>query len=236
MERIAPDGIVELVFHYLEPMEVRLADEAFAVQPRTSLVCQTHRYVEIRPQGAVGLISVRFRPWGAYHFLGPPVSVLSDQIVFAEDVWPRSVVTEIEESLAVASSAARRVALVEQFLLERLRDNQKADVEALVRSVWRRKGKIRITELCNELGVGERSLQRVFSRAFGTTPKHFARLTRFLTACGVLRQGGWESLTAVGHDCGYYDQAHFIQDFKALSGLTPGEMLSTSSFSFLEID
>jgi AraC-like DNA-binding protein len=234
-ERIAPDGIVEFVFHYRGKMAVRFAGEGFAPLPRSSIVCQTRRYVEMFAPGTVGFVSVRFRPWGALHFLGAPVSELADQVVAAEDVWG-GIVGELEEQLSGAAALNERVALVEQFLLGRLCQHRKNQVETAVRAVWRHKGDIRVVGLCRELGISERTAQRVFRTAVGMSPKSYARLARFLHACSVLRRPGLSSLTEAGYECGYYDQAHFIGDFKAYSGMTPGEFVAARAFSFLTIE
>ncbi len=234
-ERIAPDGIVELVFHYRVPMAIRFAQEPFALQARSSVVTQTRRFLEIQPGGPTGLISVRFNPWGAYHFFEPPVSELADQVISAEDLWG-GVVRELEDRLAEAGSLRERVTLVERFLLGQLEQHQKPNVESLVRGVWKRKGHVKVAALCQEFGLGERTLQRTFRNAIGMPPKGFARLTRFLHACAVLRQPRQTSLTQVAYDCSYYDQAHFIDDFKDLSGVTPGQFLSSGNISFLAID
>jgi AraC-like DNA-binding protein len=234
-ERIAPDGIVEMVFHYGVPFAVRFAREPFARQPRSSLVSQTRRFMEIEPCGPTGMISARFHPWGGHHFFEPPVSELADQVVPAEDVWGGGV-RELEERLAGAIDVQERVALVERFLLRKLARHHKRHVEGLVREVWNRKGEVRIARLCRELGLTERTLQRIFRDAIGMSPKGFARLTRFLHACAVLRRGRWTSLTQVGQDCSYYDQAHFIEDFRAFAGMTPGQFLNTPRVSFYDID
>ena len=233
-ERIAPDGIVELVFHYRDPMRMRFTGEDFVAQPRTLVVSQTRRYLEFLPGGTTGLLSVRFRPWGAYHFLGMPISEIADQLVAAEDLWGEPV-RELEERLGEAGSMADRLSLVEGFLLDRLRRHQKAEVETLVRAVWRRNGQVRVPELCRELGLGERSCQRIFAATLGMPPKSFARLTRFLHACSQLQRGHWTHLTHLAHDCGYYDQAHFIADCRAFSGMTPSQLVAARGFSFLEI-
>jgi AraC-like DNA-binding protein len=232
-ERIAPDGVVELVFHYRDPMTVRFAGEEIATQPRSSAVTLTRRFVEICPRGSTGFLSVRFRPWGAHHFLNLPVSELADRLVPAEDLWGAAC-RELEERLAAATSTASRVALVEDFLLGRLQTNHKAQVEPLVRAVWRRGGDIRVAELCAELGLTERTIERMFATAVGMPPKSFIRLTRFLHACSKLRTGAWTSLTRLAHDCGYYDQSHFVADVRAFSGMTPRELVDAPVFSFLD--
>ena len=234
-ERIASDGIVEMVFHYRVPMAVRYAREPFAVQPRSSLVSQTRRFMEIEPTGPTGLISVRFQPWGAHHFFEPPVSELSDQVVPAEDVWGDAV-GELEDRLASAMDVRARTSLVEQFLISRLARHQGRDVEGLVREVWKRKGDVRVGKLSRELGLTERTLERVFQDALGMPPKRYSRLTRFLHACSVLRKGRWSSLSEVGQACNYYDQAHFIDEFRTFAGMTPRQFVHARGFSYFDID
>ena len=234
-ERIAPDGIVELVFHYRRPMAIRFAGEPFTLQPASSVVSQTRRFVEICPRGPTGLISVRFHPWGAVRFLGRPVSEIADRMLAAEDVWGTSV-RELEECLAAAGDVRSRVALIESFLLDRLDVRAGVDAEAMVRRIRQGRGACRVAEICRDFGFSERKMQRISQSALGMAPRSYARLTRFLRACSMLRRGQWCRLTDVAHECGYYDQAHFNGDFKALSGLTPMELVASPHLSFLELD
>jgi len=233
-ERIGPDGLLELVFHYRTPLACRYDGEKFERQPRSVAVSQTRRFLEIRPEGASGLVSVRFHPWGAYHFFPVPVSELADRQAPTDVLWGRAAV-ELEERLAEADGDQARVALVEQFLLAQLRRHRKDDVEPLVRAVWSRRGRVAVPALCRDLGVGERRLQRTFAAALGTTPKHFARLARFLHACSLLRGGHKRGLADVALACGYYDQSHFTAEFRAFSGLTPRQFVQTANVSFLEL-
>lgn len=232
-ERVTPDGIVELVFHYRTPVHCRYANEEFAPQARSAAVSQTRRYLEFRPEQASGLITVRFQPWGAYHFFRAPVAEFSDRQLPCEALWGRHAL-EIEDRLAEAPSDEARVALVENFLLSQLARHRKKDIEPLVRTVWNHRGQVTVPDLCRELGVSERSLQRWFARGLGASPKQFARLARFLHACRLIRGGYGGNLTEVGLACGYYDQSHFISDFKSCAGMTPRQFRGNPGVSFLE--
>lgn len=232
-ERIAPDGIVELVLHYRAPVAIRYAGESFAAQPQSSLVSQTRRFVEFAPRGATGLISVRFHPWGAYHFLALPVSTFADRCIPAAELWG-SKVAALEEQLALATGTRERVQRVEGFLLEQQAQYQKPDVEMLLRRLWHSAGNTRVADFCRASGVTERTLERRCAAALGMAPRSYQRLARFLKACALLREGGWRSLTEVAHHCGYFDQAHFASDFRELAGLTPRQFLAAPAFSFLE--
>lgn len=234
-ERITPDGLLELVFHYKTPLACRYDGEEFAPQSRSVAVSQTRRFLEIRPEGSCGLVSVRFHPWGACHFLQLPLRELADRQTPLEDLWGQAAI-DLEDRLAQASGERERITLVERFLLAQLGRHHKQDVEPLVRAVWNCEGKLAVPQLCRDLGIGERTLQRTFAAALGTTPKQFARLSRFLHACKLLRSGHSPSLTDAGMACGYYDQSHFIAEFRAFCGMTPRQFVQAAKLSFLEID
>jgi hypothetical protein len=133
-ERISPDGLLELVFHYRVPFACRYDGEGFRRQPQSVVVSQTRHFLDIRPEGMGGLVSVRFHPWGAYHFFRRPLSELADRQTPAEELWGGEVI-ELEERLAEADGDRARVGLVEGFLLTQLRRHRKADVEPVVRAV-----------------------------------------------------------------------------------------------------
>ncbi|MFQ5525227.1 MAG: helix-turn-helix domain-containing protein [Thermoanaerobaculia bacterium] len=233
--RIVPDGVVELVFHYRAPFAMRFADGSFEIQPRSFAVSQIRRFVEIRPQGRGGFLAARFEPWGAQQFLSMPIGDLADGLVTAEDLWGTEG-RDVEEWLELAPDEEQRVAKLEAFLLARLHEHRKPDLQPLVREVWRRGGQVRVSEFCEQVGVGERSLERAFTKALGLPPKSYARLCRFLCACRDLTASATPSLTEIGHARGYYDQAHFIGDFRAYSGMTPGEFRARGDVSFFELD
>ena len=134
-ERVMPDSIVEIVFPYQAPFDLRFTGEPFRTQAESFAISQTKRFVEIRPEQATGFLSVRFYPWGAFHFFDLPVSAFADRAIGITELWGAEA-TEIDERLATAGSAEHRVALVQRFLLRRLHRHAKRDVRPLVGAVW----------------------------------------------------------------------------------------------------
>jgi len=234
-ERIVPDGVFEVIFHYGTPFEMRFDGEPFKRQPKIAVVSQTQRFVEIRPFGPSGFISVRFQPWGMYHFVGVPLNEFADRLTPAEAMWGQEA-RILTEQLRTTESMSRRSKLVQDFLLAKLRCHAKEPVETLVRAVWSRQERSRIGTLCRELGVSERRLERTFATALGVTPKQFVRLARFLRACRLIRQGHQSTLAEAAHEAGYYDQAHCIAEFRAFAGMTPRALVAAEKVAFLEID
>jgi AraC-like DNA-binding protein len=75
------------------------------------------------------------------------------------------------------------------------------------------------------VGLSRRTFIRRFTDEVGLTPKLFWRIQRFQEALRLVRTGRRPAWADVALDCGYYDQAHFIRDFRAFSGLTPPAFL-----------
>lgn len=73
-----------------------------------------------------------------------------------------------------------------------------------------------------DLGLSERSLERLFLTYVGITPILYTRICRFQASLRLLRQGKARSLTDIAYTLGYFDQSHFIRDFKLFSGASPG--------------
>ena len=111
---------------------------------------------------------------------------------------------------------------IESFLLERLQllspnELAKKSVELL----FQLKGQISVNELAHRLATSKRNLERRFLNQIGLSPKQLSKIIRLQTLLKKLEQNPSGSLTELAMECGYYDQAHFIKDFKEFTGLSP---------------
>lgn len=82
---------------------------------------------------------------------------------------------------------------------------------------------VQISDLCRQLYVCERHFRRLFQAALGIQPKKYQKLVRSCTALLRLHHGRFNKLTDLAHDCGFYDQSHFINEFKEFTGMTPSD-------------
>lgn len=167
-----------------------------------------------------GTLLVRFHPWGASAFLPSPMHEISGASVGLVLLMPGSDVRETQERMSEARDDAQRIGIAERFLLAQLRDRTPDGVvRRAARILLSPAGPAAVEDMAKRLEVGERQLERKFREWIGVGPKRFARLARFRNA---LRE--WQSLPAgapVALPAGYYDQAHFIKEFRAFAGCTP---------------
>lgn len=87
--------------------------------------------------------------------------------------------------------------------------------------LFRTAGRVSIESLAEETGYTPRYLDRSFREETGLSPKQLAKIVRFQTAVSALNAPNGRNLTEIAMDLGYYDQSHFVHDFKAFTGLTP---------------
>jgi AraC-like DNA-binding protein len=168
----------------------------------------------------IGTVLVYFTEIGFTHFSSNPANELFNLSLSLDDIFEKSRVDEVEEKLAVVSTDKQRIKIVEQFLLTQFKDI-KADkliVEA-VKLIYQRKGTIRIKELNEILFISQSPFEKRFRKVVGTTPKKFASIIRFNAVLDNLNET--KSLTEICYENNFFDQAHFIKDFKHFTGETP---------------
>jgi transcriptional regulator GlxA family with amidase domain len=114
---------------------------------------------------------------------------------------------------------------LEEFLIQRalVRTYDLKLIQTAAKLLHYTKGEYRIRELADYCQVSVRQLERGFQQVIGTSPKVFARTVRFEQAQRHLMFDPDADLTSLAYECGYFDQAHSIKDFKAFAGQTPTE-------------
>jgi hypothetical protein len=104
-EQLPPKGEIELIFHYGERFVLH-SDADWIEQPASFVIGQQERFFQLRSGGETGLVAARFHPWGAYPFLGMPISELTGQFVPLDAIWG-NVAGALDDVLAESSAATR---------------------------------------------------------------------------------------------------------------------------------
>ena len=167
-------------------------------------------------------LGVKFRPGGFYPFLGEPLSRLTGKTLPIEAVFGEAGAALARDAFA-AGEAGEMVRLAERFLLDRLPppDPRFDRVRAVVEAAARERDIVKVAQLTERFGIAPRALQRLFDRYVGVHPKWIIRRFRLQEAAEIIERGEPLDLSALAAQLGYFDQSHFIRDFKAAVGATP---------------
>ncbi|MCL9807433.1 helix-turn-helix domain-containing protein [Flavobacterium amniphilum] len=168
----------------------------------------------------IGTILVFFTEIGFIHFSSNPTNELFNLSLSLDDIFDKTSVTEVEEKLSIANTDKHRVKIVEQFLISQLKDIQtdKLIVEA-IKLIYQSNGNVRIKELNDQLCISQRPFEKRFKKVVGVTPKKFASIIRFNSVLENLSET--KTLIEICYENNFFDQAHFIKDFKQFTGETP---------------
>lgn len=234
-QTIVPDGCMEMIFHYGDLYRQYTKNGSSIIQPRCFVIGQLTRPLEIEPTGETGIFSARFHPEGFLPFATFPIKEMENTAVSLEKLFGREG-QELEQKILSAYSTSERLKLAEAFLFNRLTDTETIDrmVRSTVETILTANGQLAVEELSRKTHINRRQLERKFSSAIGLSPKQLSKTIRLQAALKMLLSGKFTSLTALAHAGEYYDQAHFIKDFRELTGLTPkefyGDQLKMSRF------
>lgn len=226
-ERMMPSGAGTLIVNLLED-EVRSyhGDDLQVVQrlPGGALTAAQSRSFVIDTLEQTNVMGVEFHPGGTWPFFGPAAEELVNQHVSLKDLWGGHA-ESLRARLLAAPTLRAKFSILEHALLElAVRPIQiDACVAHAVQALSRSPQIQTIAALGQRMSMSARKFSRLFTQQVGLKPKTFARVQRFnrvLAQIGLGREIDWASVVS---QCGYYDQAHFIKDFRAFSGFTPTE-------------
>jgi AraC-like DNA-binding protein len=227
VQTIVPDGCPELIVHTGEPFR-RWRGERQERQPTAFLVGELTSALRVQPSEQVSTMGIRFRPSGLRAFLGAPQDELTDRTTPIDALWGARG-RDLEARVHEATSEVQRARVAEAFLLGRLAAGPGPDlrVEAAVDQLLAERGQTRLPALAATAGLSERQLERRFRSAVGLGPKALARLVRFQEVYRRLGEDVPSNWVDIALDCGYFDQAHLLRDFRELAGSPPSHLLGS---------
>ncbi len=221
VDRIPPDGTVEVIFH-LGPVFRQVNRDRLDRQPQCLIVGVWTRPIMLVAPTDYDSLGIRFLPGAASAFLSAPLDTFTDTVVDAAHVWGRAATT-LRDRLGETCSLTQRLALVQDFLRTRMRRPARALNRSLSRIASAR-GRVSIDALAREAGVSHRQLERAFRAHVGVPPKLLSRIVRFQHVLRIA-PGGTGRWADIAIDCGYSDQAHLIRDFVQFAGETPASLM-----------
>ncbi|WP_437935041.1 helix-turn-helix domain-containing protein [Sorangium sp. So ce341] len=238
LERVLPSGAMSLLINLAED-ELRWYDAAAA--PAAALarchrlsgiaVCGAHaEHFAIDTVEQRAIVGAEFTPGGALPFFGPAIEALGGTHVSLDALWGREAAL-VRERVLEARTPDEKLRALEAALAARLvrpraplaRDPAVDFALAAFADPARAST---VADVTGQLGMSSKRFIRTFTEQVGLTPKRYCRVQRFQQAIAAIERGERASWAGVAAACGYYDQAHFIHDFRAFAGLTPTEYVA----------
>jgi len=216
-DTVFPSGDMEVIFNLGEGRWESLVDDKFCKTPPIELWGQLTKPLAIRSKGRHTMLGIRFLTHSAAYFFNDEMEVFNDQVADLYDIIG-SPVRVLHSQLLETTELSERIDLLERFLIKRLEGAGKKS--------------FRIDKVANILmsikkDSTENSISNIASR-HGITPRYLHKLICRHTGLRLIAENE-QSFTSIAYDCGYFDQSHFIRDFKSFTGITPSAYLERKS-------
>lgn len=218
-QKIIPDGFTEIIFHFGDNYRINLGG-TWQRQPKSLFAGQIRGHFYLENTGATDIIGIKLKPAAAAQMFGVNMKLFTDRVVELKQAVG-SKMKAMEDDLRKSSDAGERLKIVDDFFGDSARTYPPDHpVDKALDLIFERKGMIAVSDICKELSVGDRYIQQLFQKYVGLSPKFFARIIRFSRIFQLIKENSRDWADVV-YEAGYYDQSHFIRNFKAFTGEDP---------------
>ncbi len=224
MEVMYPSGCVELCIDISNGNTIRHFGERSVKMPCMEVLGHFTQPTRASVTKGTTVLVTRFHPYAGALFFSNQASQFTNDSIDLCDIFNNESI-ELRDRLMEQPPLQQKIKLLEAFLMKRLKNGEKRMdkfklVESLCSSIYDAEDSFRIENLAAQYGFSERYIQKLFLEWVGLTPKRFQSIHRFNKSLELIQSSN-STLTSIAHECGYYDQAHFIKEFKSYAGMTP---------------
>lgn len=224
---ILPDGCMDMIFMLGDDVKRYTSEDDFLIQPRAMILGQITQPFYVEPMGMVHSFAVRFYPYGFSNFLKRSLHSLANTETPLHELFGEERSAVLTAAIIKAETTAERITVIERFLFELMA--AKTTIDAVVKNtidtILSTGGRVSINSILKDNLSKRRQLERKFLAHIGISPKQLGRVVRLQGALALMLNTEHGSLTHVAYENDYYDQAHFIKDFKEFTGTTPKAFL-----------
>lgn len=228
---VFPSGHMEVIFNLGQGIWESAVNDVFHKTPTIELWGQITRPLPVRSHGKHQMLGIKFYAHSAGCFFKEQIWEFNDQVADARDLLGNAINT-LHAQLMEMKPLNKRIELIENYLLYRLTAaerniNRIAMVGQIVQELQQDTTVENIKSIASKYEITPRYLQKLFLQYTGVTPKFYHKINRFQLSLKLITKKQ-ESLTSIAYDCGYFDQSHFIREFKSFTGVTPSDYAAAS--------
>jgi AraC-like DNA-binding protein len=221
-QKIIPDGFPEIIFHYGDPYRI-LIKQDWELQSDFLLAGQITKFFYLENTGTTGTFGIKFKPTAITHLFNLLMKEYVDKVVSLNNTDN----PELKKIKTIVSPGQdfKQIIIQLNSFFEKLIAEKKfiaTGVDNSVDLIFEKHGMVTIPELCAVAFLGERQLLNQFRRYIGLSPKLYARVIRLNYIFQLVRENK-EKWSSLAYEAAFFDQAHFIKDFKKFTGENPGK-------------
>jgi AraC-like DNA-binding protein len=227
-DTVFPSGDMEVIFNLGEGSWESEVENKFYKTPPIELWGQITKPLAIKSKGRHTMLGIKFFTHSAAYFFNDGIGVFNDQILNLADVIG-SLAKTLHAQLLDTKDQYKRIELMELFLLKRLIGSEKRSftidkVAHILTSIKKNPAESNLGNIAVKHGITPRYLHKLIYQHTGLSPTSFHKINRFQYSLKLITKNE-QPFTAIAYDSGYFDQSHFIRDFKSFTGVTPSSYL-----------
>jgi AraC-like DNA-binding protein len=219
-ERVLPNGCMQIILNLSRNYLTDCGEDGKGNRrlPRAIVVGTRARYGVVDTADMEEMVGILIEPGGFAELFRERADLFFERSIGLEEVWAG---TSLTDRLCESPTPVEKLRTLEGLLSGRLHSGtRRSEMIDQAMHLFREKG-FCVAECARSVGVSERRLSQVFREQVGLSPKMWCRIHRFQTAVRALHNGVDVPWTELALRCGYYDQSHFANDFRAFSGINP---------------
>jgi AraC-like DNA-binding protein len=217
-QKIIPDGFPEIIFHFGDPYRIKLNDH-WELQSRSLIAGQITKYFYLENTGVSDMLGIKLKPTALTRLFNVSMDSLSDKVVDLLQLGDDTL-SGLDRLVRESGTRNDQISRINRYLGEVRQYPSDPTLERAIESILARYGNCTVGQLCEVTNITERQLQRIFKKHVGLSPKFYSRIVRF-SYIFQLVQGKKMSWSDVSLEAGFYDQPHFIKNFKTFTGEDP---------------
>lgn len=227
------------IIFFLKAVPVKLTDSVTGKISKTGKRCDfvgmsTKCNGEMMFNGSYAFFQIIFRPNGFHKIFNKLPNEITDKIVWSEDVFNADIKLLHEQFYEAEGNATVMAELANSWLLGYLKKHRRIDYKDRITStanlITNNMGLINIDSLASYACMSVRNFERAFVYETGMSPKQLCCIARFNYALELKQKYPLMKWGSIAHQSGYFDQMHFIKDFKRFCGITPSSLLNAPLF------
>ena len=237
-DKVFASGSIEIMFNLGATRKQFSLNGNLMTEPDIQLWGQVLKPITIKSLGKHSIFGIRFFSHTAICFFNEAIEQFNDTVFNLEDVIGNKV-NEVHSKLLASHTTIQKIEIIEDFLIKRLllfdkKINKLNLVSSVMSELAQEEYKTNMDIIAYRYGISSRYLQKIFLQYSGVTPNLFRKINRFQKSLYLVANSN-NSFTSIAHHCGYFDQSHFIKDFKEFTGTTPSDFHLESSTELLAL-